>query len=72
MLVVVSHYLVQCWLVGWVELFGCARVGSVSRAAWCNPEGAAGDGAANAAALIDSYGGEPLHDMAAANRAAIR
>jgi hypothetical protein len=65
--------LVFGWLIERVELFGGPRVSVVSRAAWRNPEGAAGDGAADGAALVDSdgYGGEPLHDMAAANTASI-
>lgn len=62
----------QGWLVGWVELFGCARVGAIGDAARCDKEGAAGDGAADGAALVDGHGGEPVHDMAAAHRAAIR
>lgn len=71
MLTLVSHYLVQCWLVCWIELFGGARVGAIGGAAWCDKEGAAGDGAPDGAALVDSRGGEPVHDMAAANRSAI-
>jgi hypothetical protein len=67
----VSHHLVQSWIVPWVELFGCARVGAISRAARCNPEGAASDGAADGAALVDGHGGKPLYDMTAANRTAI-
>ena len=67
----VSHYLVQSWLVCWVELFGGARVGAVDGAARCDEEGAASNGATDGAALVDGHGGEPVHDMAAANRAAI-
>lgn len=62
----------QYWVVPWVELGGCVRVGSVSRATQGDKESAAGDGAADGAALVDGHGGEPVHDMAAAHRAAIR
>ncbi|VXA81080.1 hypothetical protein AERO9A_460003 [Aeromonas salmonicida] len=72
MLTLASHYLVQGWLVCWVELFGGARVGSVSRAARGDKEGTAGDGAADGAVLVDGHWGEPVHDMAATNSAAIR
>ena len=71
MLMVVSHNLVQCWLVCWIELFGCARVGAIGDAARCDKEGAAGDGAADGTALVDGHGGEPVHYIAAANRSAI-
>lgn len=47
------------------------RVGSVSRAIQSDKESAAGDGAADGAALVDGHGREPLYDMVAANRAAI-
>lgn len=71
MLTVVSHHLVQCWIVPWVELFGCAWVGAICDAARGDKEGAAGDGAADGTALVDGHGGEPFDNVAAANRAAI-
>lgn len=71
MLTLVSHYLVERLLVGWVDLFGGPRVSAIGDAARGNPESAAGDGAPNAAALVDGHGGETLDDMTAANRAAI-
>lgn len=71
MLTVVSHYLVQGRLVPWVELFGSTEVDAIGGAAWCDKEGAAGDGAPDGTALVDELGGEPLHNMAPAHRAAI-
>lgn len=61
----------QRWLVLRVELLCCARIGTVGGAARCDKEGAAGDGTPDGAALVDGHGGEPVHDMAAANRSAI-
>jgi hypothetical protein len=43
MLTLASHYLVQYWVVPWVELGGYARVGSVSRATQGDKESAAGE-----------------------------
>ena len=63
----VSHYLVQGWLICRVELFGGSRVGAVCGAARCDKEGVAGDGAPDSAALVDGHRGESVHDMAAAN-----
>lgn len=68
---VVSDYLVQCWLVPWVESFGCARVGAFGDAARCDPEGSASDGAADGTALVDDHWGEPLHNVASAHSSAI-
>ncbi|MGN5114987.1 hypothetical protein [Aeromonas jandaei] len=59
----VSHYLVQYRVVPWVELGGCARVSSVSRATQGDKESVAGDGAVAGAALVDGHGREPLQDM---------
>lgn len=61
----------QCRLVPWVDLFSCARVRAIGDATWCDKEGAAGDGAPDGTALVDGHRGEPVHDMAAANRSAI-
>ncbi len=67
----INNYLMQGWLIGLVELFGGTQVGAIGDAARCDKEGAAGDGAADGAALVDGHGGEPVHDMAAADSAAI-
>ncbi|MGL5130739.1 MAG: hypothetical protein ACRC7D_21995 [Aeromonas popoffii] len=44
------------------------RVGNAARS---DKEGVACDGVPDGAALVDDHGGEPGHDMVAANRSAI-
>lgn len=51
--------------------FGFPQVGLIGRAAWRYPEDVAGDCASDGTALVDGHRGEPVHDIAAANRAAI-
>lgn len=57
MLTMVSHYLVQGWLVPWVKPLGSVRVGAVDEAVRCDKEGVACDCASDSAALVDGYGG---------------
>ena len=63
--------LVFSWLIERVELFGCAWIGAVDTAARCDKEGAAGDGAADGAALVDAHRHQAIHKVALAHGAAI-
>lgn len=64
MLALVSYHLVQCGLVGGVEPFGGAGVGTVDGAARCYPEGATGTGTADSATVIDGHWGAVFHHEA--------